>query len=535
MDNLIKVLIADDDENHLQLLRRAIKGVKQYEVYVADSLSELQQQTESIKPSVILTDFCFPDSDARDFISNYSKEYPIVVMTSYGNESLAVELIKMGALDYLVKETETFKNVRWVIDRTLREWELYQKHISDQQEILQKSREIEAQNEEYRQLNNMLQLAKEKAEESDRLKSAFLANMSHEIRTPMNGIIGFSDLLENPGITEKQRQDYIQIIKNSGLQLLSIINDIVDISKIETGQVKISSDTFNLSKALHEIHLFFKPLADKKGLDLKLNFNCFDLEEKINTDEVKLRQIITNLISNAIKFTDRGEIELGVVVKDDFLQFYVKDTGIGIPDKYQQLIFQRFRQADYNEAGKHGGTGLGLAISKAYAELLGGKIWVESTVGSGSCFRFKIPYKPISRVKRVHEVRNEIISHQWLDRRVLIAEDETINFLYAKEVFSQTGVEIIHVLNGRDAINKVKDDSSIDLVLMDIKMPEVDGIEAIKQIRKFNNHIPIIAVTAFALSDERKHATHAGCNEFLYKPYRSAELIEKVTKFFNKK
>ncbi len=535
MVNIIKVLIADDDENHIQLLRRAIRDAKQYEVYMAGSLSELQQQTESIKPSIILTDFCFPESDARDFISNYSKEYPVIVMTSYGNESLAVELIKMGALDYLVKDLEAFKNVRWNIDRALREWELYQKHISDQQEILQKSHEIEVQNEEYRQLNNMLQLAKEKAEESDRLKSAFLANMSHEIRTPMNGIIGFSDLLENAGITEKQRQDYIQIIKNSGLQLLSIINDIVDISKIETGQVKIASDTFNLSKALQEIHLFFKPLADKKGLDLKLNFNCFDLEEKINTDEVKLRQIITNLISNAIKFTDTGEVELGVTVKDSFLQFYVKDTGVGIPEKYQQVIFHRFRQADYNVAGKHGGTGLGLAISKAYVELMGGVIWVESTVGSGSHFRFKIPYCPISKTKEAPEIKNEVASHQWLDRRVLIAEDETINFLYAKEVFSQTGVEIIHVLNGQEAINKVKDDSSIDLVLMDIKMPEVDGIEAIKQIRKFNNHIPIIAVTAFALSDERKNATNAGCNEFLYKPYRSAELIEKVTKFFNNK
>jgi signal transduction histidine kinase len=528
----IKVLIADDEEGHIELIRRYLLSSGSLELFIATNLTDLLIQTEKHKPDIILSDFRYPDGDARELLSKHSLEIPVIIMTSYGNEVLAVELIKAGAIDYLVKSNDTFANIRWTIDRTLREWDIIQKNQKAQQEIIRKNNEIELQNEEYRKLNKQLQFAKEKAEESDRLKSAFLANMSHEIRTPMNGIIGFSDLLETPGIGDEQRSNYIQIIKSSGMHLLSIINDIIDISKIETGQVILSEDWIKIKNIVNEIYCFFKPLTDSKNLQLVEDINLSEPDFTIKGDEVKLKQILTNLISNAIKFTDNGEIKIKVEYANNELIFSVSDTGIGIPDQYREIIFDRFRQADYNIKGKHGGTGLGLAISKAYIEFMGGRIWIESEIGKGSIFYFSLPVI-FNSITEIQNFPSDLLirGKDWHNKTILVAEDEPVNFLYVSEIISKTGAKIIKAETGMKVLEMLKNGSAIDLILMDLKMPEMDGFEATARIRESGNNVPIIAITAFALSDEKNKAISVGCNSFIYKPFRSSELIEAMKKY----
>ncbi len=251
---------------------------------------------------------------------------------------------------------------------------------------------LEEKNKEYEQINRKLIEAKEKAEESDRLKSAFLANMSHEIRTPMNGILGFSNLLQEPNLSGKKQQKYIQLIEKSGARMLNLINDIIDISKIESGQMSLSISKIDVNDNLDYTYNLFKPEAEMKELKLSLKSKLLSNETTILTDKEKIFAILTNLVKNAIKYTDEGTIEFGCEKKSGYLEFFVKDTGIGISKDKQKAIFERFVQADIEDKMARQGAGLGLSISKAYVELLGGKIWVESEKGIGSTFYFTLPY-----------------------------------------------------------------------------------------------------------------------------------------------
>ncbi|MCX6307726.1 MAG: PAS domain-containing sensor histidine kinase [Bacteroidia bacterium] len=247
---------------------------------------------------------------------------------------------------------------------------------------------------ERKKIEKDLIIAKEKAEESDRLKSAFLANMSHEIRTPMNGILGFAELLKEPSLSGEKQQEYIQIIEKAGDRMLNIITDIVDISKIESGQMIVSNSETNVIEQMEYLFEFFKTEAENKGLNLIIRNSLPSSEATIKTDHEKLYAILTNLIKNAIKYTEQGFIEIGCQKKNDLLEFYVKDTGIGVPIDRQQAIFERFIQADITNKMAKQGAGLGLSISKAYVEMLGGKIWMESEMGIGSTFYFTLPYHP---------------------------------------------------------------------------------------------------------------------------------------------
>jgi PAS domain S-box-containing protein len=383
--------------------------------------------------------------------------------------------------------------------------------------------------------------AKEKAEESDRLKSAFLANMSHEIRTPMNGILGFAELLKEPDLTGEQQQDYIEIIEKSGFRMLNIINDIVDISKIESGQMKVSISETDINKQIEYLFAFFKTEAESKGIKFSFKNNFSGLQERIKTDREKLYAILTNLIKNAIKYTDTGSIEFGVSTSSttgpvsepaELLQFYVKDTGIGIPIHRQKAIFERFIQADITDKEARQGAGLGLSIAKAYVEMLGGTIWVESESGIGSTFYFTIPYLTDSTEK--YPFRNEDKSgvekiNSGILKTLIVEDDEgsakfisiAIRKISNQIVFSRTGIEAVEVCHNNP---------DIDLILMDIQMPEMDGYEATRQIRQFNPEVIIIAQTAFALSDDREKAIAAGCNDYISKPIKIDKLKEMILK-----
>ena len=397
-----------------------------------------------------------------------------------------------------------------------------------EQILLERNKKIASQNKEYQFLNEELIIAKEKAEESNRLKSAFLANMSHEIRTPMNGIIGFSQLLTTPELSGKKIKDYTDIIIHSGKHLLSIINDIIDISKIDAGQIQIHKKTFNINHVLNELFSFFnsqktEAFSNKAKLITVLPLD--DNEVNINTDETRFKQIFSNLINNAIKFTEEGTIEFGYKPEKNKLVFYVKDTGIGINKNMQILIFERFTQATINTEKLYGGTGLGLAISKACTKLLEGDIWLESEEGKGSTFFFSLPFNKSS--ENIPKKTQESREFSFNNESILIVEDDPINFTYLQEIISEYCITIVHMDTAKKAIEAVKQ-TNFQLVLMDIQLPGEDGNYAIREIKKTNPDLPIIAQSAYAFESDKQKSFDAGCDDYIIKPIIKEELLRKI-------
>ncbi|NOR74121.1 MAG: PAS domain S-box protein [Draconibacterium sp.] len=376
--------------------------------------------------------------------------------------------------------------------------------------------------------------AKEKAEESDRLKTAFLSNMSHEIRTPMNGILGFSSLLKEPGLTGDQQHKYIEIIEKSGARMLNTINDIIDISRIEAAQVDVLLTEINIKSQMQELYVFFKSEAEKKGIQLLYKGELSGQETIIKTDELKLNSILTNLIKNAIKYSHKGSIKIGCKGKDNELEFFVKDNGIGVPKNRQKAIFNRFEQADIEDTKVYEGSGLGLAISKAYVEMLGGKIWLESEEGVGSTFYFTLPFNTNTSI--IEKKKSESKEHseiQIKSLKILIVEDDELAEMFLKIALENYSREILIARDGIEAVEICRNNSDIDLILMDIKLPIMNGMEAASQIRNFNNDVIIIAQTAFGLVNDREMTITAGCNDYISKPIKKEKLIATIEKYFN--
>ncbi len=382
--------------------------------------------------------------------------------------------------------------------------------------------------------NEQLILAIEKAKESDRLKTAFLANMSHEIRTPMNGILGFTELLKTPDLSGIKQQEFIYLIRKSGERMLNIINNIIDISKIESGQMEVSFSTTDINEQIEYLHSFFKTETDQKGLKIFSSVTLPSALAKIKTDKEKVYAILTNLVKNAVKFTPVGSIRFGYELKNDNLEFYVKDTGVGISQQQQEYIFERFRQGNESLARKHEGAGLGLSITKAYVEMLGGKIWVESEYGKGSAFYFTIPYVAGEELTNsqpkvpVHTTKEPL---QKL--KILIAEDDEFSAMLITKAIQPFCKELFVAGNGAEAVEELRKYPDIDLVLMDISMPIMDGYEATKKIRNFNQNVIIIAQTAYGLMGDKEKALAAGCNDHISKPIKNKDLYGLILKHFD--
>jgi len=385
---------------------------------------------------------------------------------------------------------------------------------------------------EMEETRQRLILAKEKAEESDRLKTAFLANMSHEIRTPMNAIIGFSDLLSEADLSQEDKDDFISKIKNAGRSLMTLINDIIDIAKIEAGQLKVSESTCDINQLLNELLGTFtemKNISGKKGISLKLILPEDKSQLIATTDPMRLQQVLTNLLSNALKFTEFGSIEFGYTNTKDTISFFVKDSGIGILRSKQKLLFQRFSQLDPSTTRKYGGTGLGLAISKNLVDLLGGSIGMESNPGKGSLFYFTIPYKPVRNHTPIIKVDLQNIN--WRGKTILIAEDMMQNFMLVEALLRHSEVRLLHAINGQVAVDIVKSEPDIDLILMDIQLPIKTGYEALKEILEIRPDIPVMSYTAFALPHEREKSLSAGFVDFIPKPIKAETLIPMLDKY----
>ena len=362
--------------------------------------------------------------------------------------------------------------------------------------------------------------AKEKAEESDRLKSAFLANMSHEIRSPMNGIMGFSELLLGEDYTRDKQKRFLNIIQSRSKQLLQIINDIVDVSKIETNQLRLEFQDVDLDEVIQEAYnIYLNELSSrgKEHIALKVNQAIENKTLYIHTAPNRLRQIVDNLLNNAIKFTHEGTIEFGYEFwSKSRLLFYVKDSGVGIPHGQQKNIFERFRQVDDSISGSHEGTGLGLTISKHLVELLGGEMWMKSKEGEGTVLYFTLPYEvSSSSEKEVEKEASQAIQDKE-DKTILLIEDDPTSREYMKEILEPNGMHLINCKTGKEGYQTFLNKPGIDLILMDIKLPDTSGLKITQKIRasSANKNVPIIAQTAYAMSGDAKKSMDAGCNDY---------------------
>lgn len=370
--------------------------------------------------------------------------------------------------------------------------------------------------------------AKEKAEESNRLKVAFLQNISHEIRTPMNAICGFTSLMSEPDLNLEQKENYSSIVRSNCDQLLTIITDVLTISSVETKQLNVNRQEMNVNQLMDELTQIFKPTANGFSLDFQNTTKLPEEQAFVFTDRTKLTQVLSNLITNAIKFTKQGGIEINCQIEHEWLRFLVRDTGIGFNPEIKDTIFERFRQANDDINKKYGGTGLGLAISKAFVELLGGTIGVDTELGKGSVFHFRIPYTAV--VPLTSSSLEPVLWDKGLT--ILIAEDEDINFLFLETLLQPMNWKLIRAKNGQEAVDIARSDASIRLILMDIRMPVMDGFQAAITIKEFRPNLPILAQTAYA-NDSEIEKYRSIFDDYITKPLRIELLKQKISKFLH--
>ncbi|RUT79799.1 hybrid sensor histidine kinase/response regulator [Ancylomarina longa] len=391
---------------------------------------------------------------------------------------------------------------------------------------------------------NELEKAKKEAKQSDKLKSAFLSNISHEIRTPINAIVGFSNLLNDKDINEKKHEEFINLIGKNSRKLLKQVNNLIDVSKIDSNQMPINKECFYVNSAIHDLDLKyrkFQDLNDNITLKAIIPDGCEQLN--ISTDRSKLLQIFENLLDNAYKFTKSGCVEFGYYLENSQTPvFYIKDTGVGIPSSMKDEVFNIFRQGQNSSTRNFEGTGIGLALCKRFIDLLDGEIWFHSKEGTGSNFYFRLSGSGQTRLKFLEnskptEVENEsylkAVSLNYTSRKILIAEDVKSNFNYLNAIIEMTDADVIWAKNGSEAISICQKEEQIDLILMDIRMPEIGGLEAIKRIKQINKNTPVIVQTAFSFNNEKEECLLAGANEFITKPIDPQTLIKILKKYLD--
>lgn len=376
-----------------------------------------------------------------------------------------------------------------------------------------------------------LRNAEKQAVESDQLKTAFLQNISHEIRTPMNGIMGFTSLLSEEHTTEDQKKEYLTYISQSANRLLDLVNQVLDISLIETGNVTVNNKAVRLNSLLMDVFRHWHPTV-KEEVDLRISCGLSDHTDNIYTDEYKLKQILNNLVGNALKFTEKGQVHFGYILKDNLIEFFVKDTGIGIDRKFHTDIFKRFRKAEPSISKFYEGAGLGLAICQSNLNLMNGKISLESEPGQGAEFRVTMPYIKADTLFPKDKIAKQRPAHVSLNGiTILVAEDEILNYKYIEDLLADTGVNLVSAVNGSQAVDYCRDNREVHLVLMDIRMPVMDGLEATKRIKELRPDLPVIAQSAYIEKDRQPQVREAGFDDFLFKPFLKEELMDAISGF----
>lgn len=415
-------------------------------------------------------------------------------------------------------------------------------NILTKRKVRRKNREIEQANADLNHLNlnlesiveartKELEQALSKSQESDRLKTAFLANMSHEVRTPLNGLLGFARLLDDDTLPSHIRKQYIEIMLLRGNSLTRIINDIISIAQIESGQLEIRHAPVNINQLLASLFTLFdtREISPKReGVTLSYSRSLNDSRCTVTTDPIRLEQVLFNLIDNALKFTYKGSVEFGYKLEEgNLLKFFIKDTGVGIPLEIRSRMFTRFNRDNNPYLSSVSGTGLGLSISKGLVELIGGKIWYESTLDEGTTFYFTIPYNAPSLEQSVKDLENYSLT-DFSGKVILVVEDDLISYQLIEAILKGTNARLIHVKNGEDAIDVCQMVKDIDLVIMDMRLPFLNGYEATSRIKSINPSLPIIAQTANVLSDDKAKCLKIGCCDYIPKPIDPDEFLRTV-------
>lgn len=559
---MIRILAIDDNRDNLVVLKALLDySFPGAVLLTSESGTGGLELLEKESPDIIILDLIMPGMDGFEVLKRIrlikDRPYlPVIILTAIGAAKDRIRALEMGADAFLtkpvdeaeliaqinamlrlkeideLKRNESIRLARLVEIRT-RELKEEMRERQKTEQVLRESQirlktlndELTVSLEQISKMNSDLMLAKEKAEESDRLKTAFLHNISHEIRTPLNAIIGFSSILARDKLTVDKKNEFANIIYKSNDQLLSIISSIIALASLESGQEKCSIKETDINQLLLDVYEQFMVSEIKKDIQFSYHADLPDEEALISTDPVKLMQIIINLVGNALKFTSKGYVKFGYTLRSDMLEFYVEDSGIGIPENMHEAVFERFRQVD-NSATRHfGGTGLGLAISRGYARLIEGIITVSSMPEKGSRFILKIPYNPVTKMSKQEKHTDIPEKNIHLKGIVLIAEDEHVNYLLLSEILSGYELEIYHARNGLEAVSFCSGKITPDLILMDMKMPVMDGIEATNKIKQLKPDLPIIALTAYTSDQDRKRFFDAGCDDFIEKPFHRDRLI----------
>ncbi len=519
-DRKDKILVVDDMAINLELIKNVLELEGNFSlVTVSDGKSAILKAKTNYF-DLILLDIMMPEMDGYEvckILKSYptTKNIPIIFLTALNNPKNIKKAFQYGAVDYISKPFS-------IEELTAR----VHLHIS------------------LKRTTEELIEAKRNAEAAAEAKAIFLANMSHELRTPMNGIIGMVDILKKTELTEAQHE-YLNIIESSGENLLTIINDILDLSKIEAGHMELESITFPLKDELRRVKNIMQIIADKKRLPIILNIGK-DVPAYVKGDPVRLKQIIINLVNNAIKFTEKGSVTISVENQDTKkgkvqLLFKINDSGIGISPEGQKKLFQSFSQVDKSTTRKYGGTGLGLMISRNLTQMMGGEIGVESIENVGSTFWFYVflELSDEESYKKQHREENGTNTNKTrvhVKLKILLAEDNKINQKVAVLNLNNLGHQVDVANNGKEAVEKVEN-GDYDLIFMDVQMPKMDGIEACKKIRELEKKsggmkkIPIIAMTANTSKDEREKYVEAGMDDYVSKPFKQKELIALFKKF----
>lgn len=537
---MTKTILTIDDEEAIRESFKSFLEDQNYQVLTAENGLEGLEVFKRERPDLVLVDLRMPIMDGLDVISNIkiiSPDTPIIIVSGTGLLSDAIEAIKLGAWDYLTKPVVDLSALSHSIEKAFEKVQLiednrkYQTHLESLVE--ERTKELEDAYNKLQEQYDELKIAKEQAEESDRLKTAFLQNLSHEIRTPMNAIMGFSSVLVENYNDKNKLAKYSNIINKRCKDLLDIINDILDISKIELGQISINYEKTDLNDIFLEVSYFFneyKKQFEKKNVSFFIKPVTDASNREFYIDKGKLKQILINLISNAFKFTEKGSIEIGCEFDDNNnLEFFVSDTGMGIPKDKHDIIFERFYQLHHYSIKNIGGTGLGLSIVKGLVNLLGGKIWLDSEIGKGSRFSFMLPVDSVEPLIFEPSFSLQNKESDFSDKTILIVEDDFYNSMFLEDILGNSGFKIITAEYGNEAVS-ITLAQQIDLVLMDIRLPDITGYEATRLIRQTNSTVKIIAQTAFAAQNEFREAINAGCDDYISKPIKRELLFDLLKK-----
>ena len=526
------ILIVDDQEANIDVLEGLLEMQGYTSIKTTTDPRDVLHLFASFEPDLILLDLMMPHLSGFEVMEQLKSivqantYLPILVLTADATSEARQRALSNGASDFLTKPFDLIEVGLRIRNLLLTSYLMQQ--VQNQNQILEEK--VKERTLELETTNIELNIAKEKAEATDRLKSSFINNISHEIRTPLNGILGFGQILTDPEIETEEKEEYLSMMNQSSERLINTVTNFMDISLLTSGNQTVFKKEIALNGIINEAISKFRITANEKNITLAFNPPAQVTEIKLLSDRELLTKIICQLIDNAVKFTKQGTVNVDYNINGETLLFTVKDTGIGIAAENIPRIFDSFMQENINNTRAYEGSGLGLPIAKGFIELLGGNIVVESEKGKGSKFSFSLPcvMNPVGKIQENETTKPKAATRK---QTILIAEDDEINFFYINIVLKNDLIEVLHAVNGRVAVEICKENPGIDLVIMDLKMPEMDGFEATRLIKHFNANLPVIAITAYSSNEDKNMALYAGCDDFITKPFKKEFLISKLEQF----